>query len=262
MSKLHDTDANFEARLLAHLRAVVAERGIAADARSEDTAAVTSTSAWRRRAPRLALAGVAALAAAAVGLIVSGGSDNTSKAFAVEPQAGGGVAIKIYSLSEPEALEKALGEAGIPSSITYLPAGMTCREPRFRPSTVTNPKPDGGQPNDGFEAIGPGGPMSIAIGDEAQKREYDSETQKREAELQRGESTAPIANWFLNPDRFGPDQTLVLTGSPVPYDGDPTGGHTTQAQIVEGPVAPCEPVKGTAPILRAAKAAGWEAFNR
>ncbi|HXV05641.1 MAG TPA: hypothetical protein VFP23_07030 [Solirubrobacterales bacterium] len=242
MNKLHDTDAHFEARLLAQLRAVVAERGIADDARSEDRAAVISTPAWRRRAPRLALSAAAVLAAVVAGLIGSGGGDNTSKAFAVEPQAGGGVAIKIYSLSEPENLEKALDEAGIPSSVTYLPAGMTCREPRFRPSK------EGGQAPRGFEAMGPGGPTIIGIGNEAQRREFNNEMQKRESEWQRGESTQPTVAQFFNPDRFGPDQTLVLTGSPLPYEGDPTGGHWTQVQIADGPVGPCEPVKGTTPI--------------
>lgn len=262
MSKLHDTDANFEARLLARLRAVVAERSIAGDARSKDTAAVTSAPAWRRRAPRLALGGTIALIAVAAALIVGAGGDNTPAAYAVETAPGGGVKIKIYNLGEPEGVERALAEAGIASQVTYLPAGMTCREPRFRPATVTNPKPDGGQTSGGFDAIGPG-PMSIGIGNEAQIREFGNEIQKREAEWRRGESTPPTATWLFNPDRFGSDQTLVLTGSLFPYGGDHTGAHMLQVQIVEGPVGPCEPVKGMTPIQMAgAKALREDESNR
>ena len=69
--------------------------------------------AWRRRGPRLALGSGIALAAVAVALIVSAGGDNTSKAFAVEPQDGGGVTIKIYSLEDASGLEAALEDAGI-----------------------------------------------------------------------------------------------------------------------------------------------------
>ena len=68
--------------------------------------------AWRRRGPRLALGAAMALAAVAVALIVSAGGDNTSAAFAVEPQAGGGVTIRIYSLEDASGLEQALEEAG------------------------------------------------------------------------------------------------------------------------------------------------------
>src|SRR5207244_8171928 len=79
---------DFEQRLLARLKAVVAERGAAASA-AEAANAQAATPTWRRRGPRLALGAGIALAAIAVALIVSAGGNNTSKAFAVEPQKGG-----------------------------------------------------------------------------------------------------------------------------------------------------------------------------
>jgi hypothetical protein len=71
-------DTNFEQRLLAQLRAVVAERGVAGAA--AEASAVTP--AWRRPSPRLALAAAGALAALVVGILVvsSGPSAETAAA--------------------------------------------------------------------------------------------------------------------------------------------------------------------------------------
>lgn len=121
MNEQQRRNTDFEERLLAQLQAVVAERG-ATEVSSEAAAAEPVTPAWRR-GPRLAL----------------GGGDNAPAAFAVEPQEGGGVAITIHSLSEPEGVEQALEEAGVPSQVTYLAAGMACREPHYQPSMVEMP---------------------------------------------------------------------------------------------------------------------------
>ncbi len=51
-----------------------------------------------------------------------------------------------------------------------------------------------------------------------------------------------MANLNLDPEAFRPDQSVVLSGSPVPYDGDPEGGSVANLGIAEGPVEPCEPV--------------------
>ncbi len=112
MSQEQKPNPDFEQRLLARLKAVVAERGTAAAATEAAEAQVASPS-WRRRGPRLALGAATALAAVAVALIVSAGGDNPPAAFAVEPQEGGGVTIKVYSLNDASGLEQALEEAGI-----------------------------------------------------------------------------------------------------------------------------------------------------
>lgn len=214
------TPTDFEERLLSRLQAAVAERGA-------DEAESGRVRALRRRAPRLALGGAVAAAAVTAGLIVSGGGDRTSVAYAVEPQDGGGVNIEIYSLSDPSGLEGVLEEAGIPSQVNYLPAGMTCREPHFQPSTVTTPQPNGGLAPFGIIDMGGPGPTTIGIGN-----------------LQPGEATAnqPANTIYFDPADFGSDQTLILTGSPAPYGGDPTGGSVAQVRIAEGEVGPCEPV--------------------
>ena len=125
--------AGFEDRLLGELRALVAERGVA------EAEASTGTPAWRR-APRLALAGAAVTATVAAALIVSAGGGDTSAAYAVEPQPEGMVSVEIRSLEDEKGLEEALGEVGIPASVTYLAAGTACKEPRFRPARTGGPR--------------------------------------------------------------------------------------------------------------------------
>ncbi len=66
-------DTDFEQRLLAELRAMVAERG-AAEAAAESAVVFTGPPAWRRSGPRLALAGAGATAVVVAGaLLVSSG---------------------------------------------------------------------------------------------------------------------------------------------------------------------------------------------
>jgi hypothetical protein len=186
--------------------------------------------AWRRRGPRLALGGGVALAAVAVALIVSAGGDNPSKAFAVKPQKGGGVTIKIYSLEDASGLEQALEEAGIKSQVTWLPAGKVCREPHYKPSIVHFP--GGGS----FGGMNMGGPGGITIGISSTKALRESFGQRRRGEI----SADEVANITLDPEAFRPDQSVVLSGTPAPYDGDPEGGSITKMGVAEGPVEPCK----------------------
>jgi hypothetical protein len=214
VKKNRDSEGNFEQRLLDELKAVVAERD------AEQAAAIRAagrTSAWRR-APRLALGAVAVLAAAVAVLVFSSGGDKTPRAFAVEPQEGGGVTIKVYSLEDAPGLERALEEAGIRAQVTWLPAGMFCREPRFTPSRVKLP---GGGGMSGVTMGGPGA-LTISIG------------------------ARSLASLNLDPAAFRPDQSVVLSGSPRPYGGDPEGGYEAHFQVAEGPVEPCQPVPAPA----------------
>jgi hypothetical protein len=226
---------DFEGRLLDQLKAIVAERGHSAE-RQEAADAATSTPAWRRRGPRLALGGAIALAGVTAALIVGAGGDNASKAFAVEPHAGGGVTIKIYSLEDASGLEAALEDAGIPSQVTWLPAGMVCREPHYKPSIVHLP---GGGSFGGMSMGGPGG-ISIGIGSTQTWRESFGKI--RRGEISNEEMRNSVANINLDPKAFHPDQSVVLSGTPVPYDGDPEGGSITKMGVAEGPVEDCEQV--------------------
>jgi hypothetical protein len=227
---------DFEGRLLAHLKAHVAERDEAANQRAAAEAAAPPP-VWRRRGPRLALAGVAALAAVVVALIVTAGGSRSSTAFAVEPQPGGGVKIKIYSLEDAAGLEAALKEAGIRSQVTWLDAGMVCREPHYKPSEV---HPPGGGALGGMTMGGPGA-ITISVG---------PTPHSRAGEFRRGEisheefqaSLASMANLNLDPKAFRADQSVVISGAPVPYNGDPEGGSITKVGVAEGPVEPCRPV--------------------
>lgn len=229
MSQEQKPQADFESRLLARLRAVVAERGAAATA-AEAAKAQAATSSWRRRAPRLALCAGVALAAVAVALIVSAGGDNPAKAFAVEPQKGGGVRIKVYSLEDASGLEEALEDAGIKAQVTWLPAGKVCREPHYKPSIVHLP---GGGSFGGGTMTGPGG---ITIGIHGTKASRESFGKRMRGEIPADE----MANITLDPEAFSPDQSIVLSGTPVPYNGDPEGGSITKMGVAEGRVEPCK----------------------
>ena len=229
MNQEQKPQPDFEQRLLARLKAVVAERGEAAAA-AEAANAQAATPSWRRRGPRLALGAGIALAAIAVALIVSAGSDHTSKAFAVEPQQGGGVKIKIYSLEDASGLEQALKEAGIRAQVTWLPTGKVCREPHYKPTMVH--LPGGGS----FGGMTMGGPGGITIGISSTKASRESFGKHMRGEIAADE----LANVNLDPAAFRPDQSVVISGTPVPYDGDPEGGSITKMGVAEGPVEPCK----------------------
>jgi hypothetical protein len=224
----------FEEKLLEDLKTVVAQR--AAEQELSTETAPRSTS--RRRAPRLALGTAAVLAAAAGVLVFNSGSDNASKAFAVEPQDGGGVTINVYSPEDAAGLEGALGEAGIRSQVNWLPAGMTCREPRFTPSTA---KSSMGGTIGGMTVGGPAPAMTIGVMSAEQYSERWREFQS--GEISEDEFHGSTANLSLDPAGFRPDQTVVISGSRGPYDGDPEGGFEAQFAIAEGPVEPCDPIK-------------------
>jgi hypothetical protein len=195
---------------------------------------------WRWRGPRLALGAALAVAAIVTALLVSAGGDNPPAAFAVEPQEGGGVRIKVYSLEDAAGLERALAQAGIRSQVTWLPAGMACLEPHYRPSMVHLP---GGGTLGGMTMEGPGEPMTIEVGSTQRWRERSGERRRGEIPDEDDES---LANLNLDPEAFRPDQSVVISGSPVSYDGEPEGGSVAHFGIAEGPVEPCQPLPAPA----------------
>jgi hypothetical protein len=246
-------DDDFEGRLLARLKAVVADRG-AVEARREAAEAAVASGApnWRRRGPRLAFGGGLALAAVATALAVNAGSDDSTKAFAVEAQDGGGMTIKVYSPEDAQGLEGALAEAGIRSQVTWLPVGMACRMPHFAPSTARSAL--GGKIG-GMTVAGPGPAMTIGVMTSAQYRELAEDYHR--GELTAEEFNDATGNITLDPSELGPDQSVVISGAPGPspdldvvingptgpYEVDPEGGYEAEFAIAEGSVAPCEAVK-------------------
>jgi hypothetical protein len=123
------TTTTFEDRLLAELRAVVAERPA-----PEPEATAPGP---RRRAPgtRLALAGSAVAATAAGAFLVAGG-DTSTPAYAVAKQSDGSVTVEVHSLRDAAGLQEKLRAAGIPAVVDYTPFGKMCREPRGRPAAT------------------------------------------------------------------------------------------------------------------------------
>ncbi len=210
-----------------------ARRATLVDAVSPGGQRPQPASGRRLRGIRIALGAGIGLAAVATALILSAGSDKDSLAFAVEPRPGGGVTIKIYSLEDASGLERALEDAGIEAQVTWLPAGKVCREPHYKPSIVHLP---GGGTIGGMTMGGPGGPMTIAV--ESTQRYRESFGRHRRGEI----SDDELANLNLDPAAFRPDQSVVISGTPTPFDGDPEGGSIASLGVAEGPVEPCEPV--------------------
>jgi hypothetical protein len=197
------------------------------------------TPPFRRCGPRLALGGGIALAALAATLIVSAGGNNPPKAFAVEPQDGGGSLIKVYSPEDASGLEAALAEFGIRSQVTWLPRETTCREPRFTPSSVRSPR--GGTMGGAGGLAGPATAFSFSVMSGQQWRERRQELANGEISKEEYFSSIP-GTIALDPAAFRPDQSLVIWGSRGPFRGDPEGGAELRFGIAEGPVASCEPV--------------------
>jgi hypothetical protein len=217
-----------------------ARRAALVDAVSPDGRAPQPPPAWRRRGLRLALGGALAVVAIAAALIFRAGGDPTPAAFAIEPQAGGGIRIEVYSLEDASGLKQALEDAGIRAQVTWLPPGMSCREPHFTPSIVKLP---GGGSLSGFSGTGPGA-LTISVGSTRRSRERSGEY--RRGEVSAEEHEASIASVNLDPAAFRADQSVILSGSPMPFDGDPDGGYEAKLSVAEGPVEPCQPVSAPA----------------
>jgi hypothetical protein len=116
------THTQFEDRLLAELRQVVAAR----------TASEAVAGSRRRRAPRLLLGGAATAVVTGTLLFVAAGGDRVPPAFAIERQPDGNVTVKINRLSDADGLQRQLRAAGIAAVVNYTPLGKACREPRGR----------------------------------------------------------------------------------------------------------------------------------
>jgi hypothetical protein len=198
VNEVRDKEVNFEERLLAELRTVVEEQGATATFEGVERNSVHDRGklhggAGRRLAPRLVFGGAAVAAMAAGVLAVSSGTGDTSSAFAVESQGEGEVRVEISSLSDAAGLEKALGEAGIKADVSYLAAGMACREPRFTPS--------GGKPERGK--------MSGSV------RQTDSGVV-----------------FTITRSGIGPGDTLLVTASPGPEGmGDMVGVQIAEGTV-------------------------------
>lgn len=212
-------EGNFEKRLGDELTAIVAERGAAHEPQGA-RGATQARPAWRRRGPRLGLAAAAVVAVAAAVLIIKAGGSDTPAAFALEATPEGIVNVEISRPEDAEGLEAGLGEAGIPASVSYLPAGSVCKEPRFR----SVPWPQGARmilnaPGDGSGSI-----------------------------------SGPITFW-VSSDAVGPGQTLVITAS-ASAEGFFGTDNQMKIAIAEGTVAPCEPVPASGEEAAASGAGG------
>ncbi len=192
-----ETD-RFEDRLLAELRAHVAQRA-AADPRPEPPRGRRV-----RPAVRLGLAGAGIAAAAAIVVVATGG-DGAPPAYAVQPQSDGSVTVTIRSLRDADGLERQLREAGVRAEVDDLEPGKACKAPRGRPASG-------------------GGAMSSAM----------------------RQSTDGTTTFTIDPGDLRADETLLITTSTTAGPDRAAGATMVSVGVVEGPVAPCEPVDAPA----------------
>ena len=123
----------FEDRLLAELRQVVAERP------APDVTAPPSP--HRRRPLLIAGTATATAAAGAAALLLAIGGAGVSPAFAVDRQPNGNVNVTINKLGDAQdaqGLQSQLRAAGINAEVDYTPAGKACRQPRGRTAPPSN----------------------------------------------------------------------------------------------------------------------------
>jgi hypothetical protein len=55
---------------------------------------------------------------------------HTSAAYAVDRDPDGSIRVSVYDYRDPKGLQRRIEAFGVKAAVDYLPAGMTCREPR------------------------------------------------------------------------------------------------------------------------------------
>lgn len=130
--------------------------------------------------------------AAAAAIVVPVVSDHGVRpAYAVTVQEDGWVRVEIEALNDAADFQQQLKQAGVPTEIEYLPAGMHCAD----------------------RGVG----TSLALGFQYHPR---------------GDHTVKLTRFLVDPDQFGPGQTLVV---------ETHGTRVTGWYIAEAPHQ-CQPV--------------------
>jgi hypothetical protein len=106
-----NTPQQFEDRLLARLRHVVAER----EGSREPTHSHTGRG-------RLVLSGAGAALVVAIVAVAVGTGSRTTDAYAIQVRPGGKVAVSIYRLGDARALQRSLRAAGVPAVVNFSEA--------------------------------------------------------------------------------------------------------------------------------------------
>jgi hypothetical protein len=154
------TPTQFEDRLLAELRQLVAERPAPPVIPPAERAG--RAGGPRRRRTRVVLGSVTATAVIAGAVLAATWSwgGGVTPAFAVDREPDGTVTVKINRLSDAEALQSKLREAGVPAVVRYATtSGQVCRAPG-KPAVA----PDSGPVHaSGSVSAGPGHPATFSI---------------------------------------------------------------------------------------------------
>ena len=223
MNEQEHSETEFERRLRAELTAIVSERAMAPMTQG----AKAGTTASRLHGARLGLAAAAVAGVAVAALVVNASSGDTPPAFAVEARPEGMVSVEIRSPEDPQGLEEALADVGIPASVAYLQPGMTCKEPRFQAApwpkdarTIVVGPPQGFPPEPAQATIVGGLDGAGAVIQEE------------------ADGAGPVTFW-ISRAAVGAGQTLVVTAS-VGADGVFDADTPSRVALAEGAVSRCQ----------------------
>jgi hypothetical protein len=190
----------FEDRLLAQLRRVVAER--------EDSRESTYSRTGRRR---LVLSGAGAalvIAIVAIAAVAIGTGNRTTSAYAIQVRPGGKVAVSIYKIGDAKALQRSLRAAGVPAVVDF-------EDTKAGPCVVAA----------GMNAS----PEKAGAGDEANETRHLVQSESRvprgtapageNAAIQvhtspaKGATNVTVSRFVVDPSRIGPHEKLYIVHS-------------------------------------------------
>jgi hypothetical protein len=197
---------SFEERLLVELKADMIRR-------AEDEARAVRPRMARRRAGRLALAGVGLLGATAAVTVAAGLVGPQTPAYALTPNPDGTILVRIKELRDAAGLEADLRAHGVITDITYLPYNGRCAGP--------DGSSEWHSPGDG-----------AAAGDDAAAGGGAGETP---AVAAKGPDS-----FVISPAAFRPGDIVVLRFWENPDDG----AYQLRWRTADKPVPPCEIVSG------------------
>jgi hypothetical protein len=124
MSSTNRTLGDFETRLLAELRSVVAET-------APDPAVSRAPRPSHRRRVALVAAGSGVLAIGLMAGVPTLGGERAPAAYAVERHDDGTITVSVTRFEDADGLERQLEANGVAAEVDYLPPGKACRWPRF-----------------------------------------------------------------------------------------------------------------------------------
>ncbi len=194
----------FEDRLLAQLRRVVAER--------EDSREPTHSRTGRRRLVLYGAGAALVIAIVAIAAVAIGTGNRTTSAFAIQVRPGGKVAVSIYKIGDAKALQRSLRAAGVPAVVDF-------EDTKAGPCLVAagmNASPEkagaGGEANEAVHLVQsqPRVPRGPAPGD---GEAGENATIQVHTSMANAATNVTVSQFVVDPSRIGPHEKLYIVHS-------------------------------------------------